>query len=478
VLKRDLGALAAREHDVLVVGAGIHGAAAAWDAAQRGLSVAVVEARDFGSGVSWNSLKTVHGGLRHLQRLQPGLTRESMRERRALLRVAPELVRPLRFLVPCYGHGRGGRGVLGLGLLANDWLTPDRNQGLAEARRIPRGRTLTRSEVLELVPALPERGLTGGAVWCDAQLASSERLLIGFLHAASSQGAAVANHAEACGLLRCGARVAGARVRDLESGGELEVRARMVLNAAGPGMDAVLGLAGLSRPPAPLLLAMNLVLRRAPLSGYALGARSHGRYLFLVPWRDRAIVGTAYAAAESPPQPQEFLAEAARAYPWADLVPADVTLVHRGLVPGWRPDQLWDRSLVVDHEVEDGRPGLVSLLGVKYTTARGVAERAVDVVARRLRRRAAPCRTAETLLPAARMLEGSLDERTRTAVREEAALHLADAVLRRLDLGTGGPPSADDLDVVAGTMAAELGWDERRLEAERSALADTYRVNR
>lgn len=477
MVKRDLGALAGREHDVLVIGAGIYGAAAAWDAAQRGLSVAVVEASDFGSGVSWNSLKTVHGGLRHLQRMQFGLTRESMRERRALLRIAPEIVRPLPFLVPSYGHGLGGRAVLRLGLLANDWLTPDRNRGLADERSIPRGRTLSRRQVLDLVPALPERGLTGGAIWSDAQLASSERLLIGLLHAASSQGAAVANYAEVCGLVRCGARVAGARVRDRDSGAELEVRARVVLNAAGPAIDAILGHVGLPRPPAPLLLAMNLVLRRAPLSGYALGARSNGRHLFLVPWRDRAILGTAYAPVESPPRPEDFLAEATRAYPWAGLAPADVTLVHRGLVPGRRADQLWDRPLIVDHEGEDGTPGLVSLLGVKYTTARGVAEKAVDIITRRLGRRAAPCRTAQTPLPAARPLKGSLDERTRIAVREEAALHLTDAVLRRLDLGTGGAPPADELDVVARTMAAELGWNQQRLDAERSTLADTYRFD-
>jgi glycerol-3-phosphate dehydrogenase len=329
--------------------------------------------------------------------------------------------------------------------------------------------------VLELVPALAEPGLTGGALWSDAQLTSGERLLIGFLHAASSQGAAVANYAEVCGLLRCGARVAGARVRDRESGGELEVRARVVLNAAGPAMDQVLRLAGLARAPAPLLLAMNLVLRRAPLPDFALGARADGRFLFLVPWRDRAIVGTAYAPAETPPRPGEFLAQAARAYPWAGLAPADVTLVHRGLVPGRRADDLWDRPRIIDHEGEDGTPGLVSLLGVKYTTARGVAESAVDVVTRRLGRRVAPCRTAHTPLPAARPLEGGLDERTRTAVREEASLHLTDAVLRRLDLGTGGPPAPGELDVVAATMAAELGWDEQRLDAERSALADTYR---
>ena len=104
-MKRDLAALAAREWDLVVVGAGIHGAAVAWDAAQRGLAVALVEREDFGAGASWNSLKTIHGGMRHLQRLDVASLRESARERRTLLRIAPELVEPLRFLVPCRGLG-------------------------------------------------------------------------------------------------------------------------------------------------------------------------------------------------------------------------------------------------------------------------------------------------------------------------------------------------------------------------------------
>src|SRR5262245_51969267 len=127
-MNRDLGALTAREHDVVVVGGGIHGVATAYDAAQRGLSVALVEASDFGSGVSWNSLKTIHGGLRHLQRADLGQARESMRERRALLRIAPEIVRPLPFLVPTYGHGLRGREAFAMALRLHDLIGFDRNE--------------------------------------------------------------------------------------------------------------------------------------------------------------------------------------------------------------------------------------------------------------------------------------------------------------------------------------------------------------
>jgi glycerol-3-phosphate dehydrogenase len=476
MMKRDLASLSGREHELLVIGGGIHGAAAAWDAAQRGLSVALVEARDFGCGASWNSLKTIHGGLRHLQRLEPGLTRGSMRERRALLTIAPEIVRPLPFLVPTYGHGLLGREAFALGLLANDALTLDRNRGVPPERRVPRGRLVSRRELLERVPGLSADGVTGGAVWTDAQVTHSERLLLGFLHAAASAGASLANHAEVVALLRCGPRVVGARVLDHAGGGELELRARVILNAAGPGMAAILRLAGLDPAPAPLLEAMNLVLRRPLLTDHALGGRSRGRYLFAVPWRDRSIVGTAYAAEGQPLSAQAFLDEAAAAFPWARLEAADVTLVHRGRVFGRSGDRLLDRSLAVDH-ADDGAAGLLSMLGVKYTTARAVAEKAIDLAALRIGRRVGPCRTAHTPLPEARPLSGTLDEQARHAVRDEMAVHLADAVLRRLDLGSGGPPETSALEVVLRTMAEELGWDAARVDGEKRALAEAYRLD-
>ena len=132
------------------------------------------------------------------------------------------------------------------------------------------------------------------------------------------------------------------------------------------------------------------------------------------------------------------------------------------------------RPRLIDHEAEDDLPGLVSLQGVKYTTARAAAERAIDLVLRRLGRPSVTGRTAVTPLPKARPLEGDLETRTREAVREEMALTLPDAVLRRLDLGTAGPPPPADLDLVCRTMAAELAWDPERERSERAALAGVY----
>ncbi len=476
-MKRDPGALTGRVHDLVVVGGGICGAAAAWDAAQRGLQVALVEARDFGSGASWNSLKTIHGGLRHLQRGDLPSLLDSSRERSALLRIAPELVKPLGFLVPTYGHGAAGREALAAGLLLNNLLTSGRNAGLPQDRHVPAGRILSRRDVLDLVPGVEARGLTGGALWYDAQVESSERLTLAFVLAAAEAGAAVANHLEVTGLLLAGNAVGGVRGRDRESGDTLEIRARAVLNAAGPGADRIAAMAGVAAPRVPLLRAINLVLRRPVGGPHAVGGRVEGRFLFLVPWRDRAVVGTAYEASEAPSRAafvEGFLSDARRAFPWAELAEEDVALVHQGQVPGHRDAAgLWSRSLLVDHERVDGVRGIVTAVAVKYTTARSLAQKAVDLVTQRLGRPPAPCRTAVTPLPA-RILMGPIEDRTRHAVGNEMAIHLEDAVLRRLDLGTAGPPPGDELETVVRTMASDLGWTPERIDEEKSFLHTWY----
>lgn len=472
-VKRDLGALTAREHDLVVIGGGIHGVATAYDAAQRGLSVALVEANDFGSGVSWNSLKTVHGGLRHLQRADFGQVRESMRERRALLRIAPGIVRPLPFVVPTYGHGARGREAFATALRLHDLVTHDRNEDVPPERRIPASRLLSRSEVQQIVPAVEARGLSGGALWFDAQVTHGERLVIAFCRAAAEAGAAVSNYVAATGFLRSGARITGIRARDVEGGGELEIPSRMVVIATGAGVDRLLARAEVKPAGIPLLLGMNLVLRRAVVSTHAVGSIAAGRYLFVVPWRDRSIVGTAYDPASVAPDAavSRFIDEARRAFPWTEIAAADVGLVHRGLVFGRRRGTaLETRSRIVDHESDDGVPGLVSMRGVKLTTARAEAEKVVDLVLRRLGRTAPPCRTATTPLPAALPLQGSVAEQTRVAVRDEMAVHLPDVVLRRTAIGTAGPPAPEELDAAASAMAAALAWDDGKARAERESI--------
>jgi glycerol-3-phosphate dehydrogenase len=480
-MKRDLAALTERDHDLLVIGGGIHGAACFWDAAQRGLEVALVEASDFASGTSFNSLKTIHGGLRYLQKLDLPRMLQSIGDRSALLRIAPELVSPLPFVIPTYGHGRRGPEILGIGLRLNDLISFDRNRGLAPERSLPSGRRLSRQQVTELMPGVETRRLTGGALWYDAQVASSERLILALLRQAADAGGQLANYVEVTGFLRDGSRVRGVKARDLEAGDDVEIRAATVLVAAGPWTENLLALAGVAGRSIPLLRAVNLVVKRPLLARHALGAAAGSRLLFMVPWGHRTIIGTAYEPESQGSVAQtveSFLREASSACPWAELEPEDVTLVHCGLVPGERDASgLWTRDRVRDH-ARDDVPGLLSTLGVKFTTARAVAQQAIDLVFRRLGRPSPPCRTAETPLIHAHPLGGTVGERTLHAVADEMAVHLGDVVLRRIDLGTGGEPPEAEVDAVAARMADALDWTDDRLGAERRVLEDRLGLGR
>jgi glycerol-3-phosphate dehydrogenase len=547
-VKRDLGALAAEPHDLLIVGGGIYGAACAREAVLRGLRVALIEREDFGCGTSWNSLKTIHGGIRYLQKLDLRRVRESLAERRRFLRLAPHLVRPLECALPTRGLGTHGRQALWAALVLHDLLGHGRNRGVLSERRLPRGRVVGRAELRRLAPRLEAGGASGAALWWDAQLRSSERIVLGFVQAAAEAGARVANHAVALRLLAAGGRVCGALVRDALGGGELEIRARHVLNCGGPGAFELLGQSDALRSSAPpLSRAGNVVLRRELFPGLAVGLAVEGaaegqgaQVLFAAPWRGRSLLGTLHLPLRGEPRAEltraevaQLLAAVNRACPAAELSLADVAVVHAGLQPvaGWdarsgQPQHAPD-PILLDHEREGGRPGLHTLVGVKFTEAIGTAARALDRVCERLgagrptprdggpplpggafaslqalwadlaeRAPAGLSRAAFEHLAGSRgsaasallelagapglaepVAEGSpvIAAEVVHAVRDEMALTLADVVLRRTELGARGDASAAAIARCGELAARELGWSAERLAAEiacvRNALA-------
>ncbi|MBI1797739.1 MAG: FAD-dependent oxidoreductase [Candidatus Eisenbacteria bacterium] len=500
-MTRDLDALTGRKHDVLVVGAGIHGAFAAWDAALRGLSVAIVDGGDFGGGASANSLKIIHGGLRYLQQPDVARMRESIRERAALLRIAPALVRPLPFVIATRGMGKQGAAAMGAALWLTDRIGFDRNAGIAGDRRIPDGRLIGRDEVARLAPDLPADGATGGALWYDGQAMDADRLTLACVRSAAARGAAAANYVRVAGLIAGGDRVEGARAVDEMSGRELAIRARVTIVACG-GNPAWLAGAGDPGRGAPMALAMNLVTRRPLAGAAAFGVRfsappdpggAGGRYLFVVPWRASTMIGTFYrlttvAEAAGRPTPADLagmLDQVRSAMPAFALTEADVRLVHAGLLPleGERAPGASPR-LAAHASVRSARAGEITMIGVKFTTARHVARIAVDRALDQLGRRTR-CATHVTPLdmgagPGAQAGDAiapgaaiSADAVRRT-IRDEMALRLADVILRRTPIGGEGCPPRDDLDAVARVMAAELGWDETRRAGEIHAVRAAY----
>ncbi|NUO79936.1 FAD-dependent oxidoreductase, partial [candidate division KSB1 bacterium] len=355
-MQRNLHELSNTVHDILIIGGGIYGAAAAWEASLRGLSVALIEKADWGAATSSNSLKIIHGGLRYLQHADFKRMRESIRERMVLMRIAPHLVHPLPCVMPTYGHAMKGKEVMRIAMFMNDLVGFDRN-GLQDSQKfLPAGRVISKRECLELIPGIDEQNLTGGAVWYDCQVYNSERMLLSYLHSAARNGAQLANYVEAAGFLVKDKRVLGVKARDTLSHNEFEIRARLVLNNSGPWVNQTLGLLAQKPDGAKVQLskAMNLILRRQIVPKYAVGVPSKfefkdsdaiinkgSRLLFITPWRGRSMVGTTHVAYHGEPKDfrvteadiQTFLDEVSAAFPAANLKREDVAYFNGGLLP-------------------------------------------------------------------------------------------------------------------------------------------------
>ena len=498
-MRRDLPRLADSRFDLLIVGAGIYGACAAWDASLRGLAVAVVDQGDFGAATSANSLRIVHGGLRYLARGEFSRMRESIRERSTLLRIAPGLVEPLPVLVPTYGAGGRGRVVHAAALMANDLVSWDRNRHLDQDRIIPRGRVVSRDECLRLFPWFEGHGLSGGAIWHDAQLRHPERLTLSFVKAAAATGAVPANYLRVKRLLTHGGAVHGAQAVDCLTGAELDIQARAVLVAAGPWTRELVatGTGNAAVGPSGRAMGLNVVVARR-LAKVAFGVRSRTgrredpvcggrRFLFCAPQGRATLLGTWYTPDPSDPRAERdrgvaaLLGEFNDACPGLALSHSDVVRcqwgwlpLKRGNEPG-RPDELAERPRIADHR-RQGVRHLLSVEGVKYTTARLVAEQAVDRVFASLDRTSPACRTAELEVPDGQDRAGvepgvmPAREAIVRAVREEMAVTLADIVFRRTALGAVPGPDREMVKTAARISGAELGWDNLRQETEIDAV--------
>lgn len=549
-MRRNLPILSNTVFDVLVIGGGIAGACAACDAAERGLSVALVDRSDFGGATSANSLKVLHGGLRYLQHLDFRRMRESIGERRAMAARVPHLVRPIPFLVPTYGRLQHSRAALRIALAINDLVAIDRNRDLPVALHLPRGRTVTRREYRECLPCDSQDEITGGAIWYDYQAIETERITLDFVSTAAELGAAVANYVSVEELLVDGSRVCGVRARDILGKDSFDIHSRTVVNATGPWIREVAGI-GSSREEDPTLaLAINLV-SRSPRVPMGIGVRSAWgadrdpvcgghRFMFMVPWKNSTLLGTSYrihqdsvsAAAVHEATLQSVVDEFNESCPGLGLSLDDVTSYHWGFVPlksaheGGRPDALAERSRLVDHTIEEGRAGMISLSTVKYTTARRLAQRGIDLVCAKLGIQV-PSRNSrddfstdnlasEEVGIAARQMSdgGDLPSESRKrlmdvygkawtgvigssngkpvlreplapdvpvlgcevqhAVTDEMALALSDVVFRRTGLGSESCPPARALASMASIMGDLLGWTPQRRSEEVHAVMSSY----
>ncbi|MGH3243358.1 MAG: glycerol-3-phosphate dehydrogenase/oxidase [Spirillospora sp.] len=464
-----LHALADREFDVLVVGGGIVGAGTALDAVSRGLSVALVEARDWAAGTSSRSSKLIHGGLRYLEQRDFGLVREALRERGLLLhRLAPHLVRPVQFLYPLRNRV-WERAYVSAGVTLYDTL--------GGARALPRHRQLTKRGALREAPALRADALVGAIQYHDAQVDDARYTLM-VARTAAQYGAKVVTRAEATGFLREGERVTGAQVLDLEGGQEIAVRAKRVVCATGVWTDGAQAMTG-SRASLTVRASKGVHLvvprNRIPMDT-GLITRTSKSVLLIIPWGRHWLIGTTDTPHEHGPDGGDgqdgpvadhtdigYLLDQANAVLRTPLTHDDIEGVYAGLRPLLSAEVDDTTRLSREHAVAEPVPGLVVVTGGKFTTYRVMARDAVDAVAGGLDDAVPGSVTGRLPILGAVGFEVLWNERRRLAA--ESGLHVArvEHLLRRY-----GSCAREVLDLVAEdpTLGAPVPGAEDYLCAE------------
>ncbi|MEU9966528.1 glycerol-3-phosphate dehydrogenase/oxidase [Streptomyces malaysiensis] len=467
-----LARMADRELDVLVVGGGVVGAGTALDAATRGLETGLVESRDWASGTSSRSSKLIHGGLRYLEMLDFALVREALKERGLLLgRIAPHLVKPVPFLYPLQ-HRVWERFYAGSGVALYDAMSLSSGHG----RGLPGHRHLSRGRALLVAPCLKKDALVGALQYYDAQM-DDARYVATLVRTAAKYGAQVTNRARVVGFLREGERVVGARVHDLEQGGEFEVRARQVVNATGVWTDetqALIGERGQFHVRASK--GIHLVVPKDRIhSTTGLILRTEKSVLFVIPWGRHWIIGTtdtdwdldkAHPAASS--ADIDYLLEHVNEVLAVPLTRDDVEGVYAGLRPLLAGESDATSKLSREHTVAHPAPGLVVVAGGKYTTYRVMAKDAVDEAVHGLDRRVGPCVTEEIPLVGAVGYKALWNARER--IGKQAGLHVA-----RIEhlLNRYGSAAQEVLDLIADdpSLGKPLAGAEDYLRAEVSYAA-------
>ncbi len=520
--------------DCLIMGGGITGATLAYEAASRGYSVALVEKDDFGGATSAATGKLIHGGLRYLQQLEVGLVRESLKERRILSNIAPNLVYPFPIILPNAGL------VVKAGLFVYDLLSFDRNRVWDRSKRMPGFRSMSRDEAIANMPESGEKEIKSAVLYYDCLCLSPERLTLAFIKSAASHGAKIANYAEIKELMIENDTVVGAVVLDRITGKTMKLKASVTVNATGPWTQQLLNGNSKTKTPLPKMRSEGIYLVTRKLTDtMVLYVGDHGHFSF-APWRNHSLIGPTetpyYGSVDdwkvSGESVEKFLdvinSAAALKKP---LTKNDVLFSYGGLRPlaETETDDTYNasrRSEMHDHE-KDGIHGLISAAGGKYTTSREFARQIFALAAKKAKKSAKPSlshreylygcdipsieefisgekqargefgentidflirhygRDYEAVLDIARSAgdlarsvneDGEIMAQAAFAIRNEMAKTLKDIFFRRTGMGCLGDPGGAVIEAVSGIAAAELGWSEEKRTAEVESLKRAFIV--
>lgn len=551
---QQIGRLAVEEFDLLVIGGGITGACVAYDAARRGARVALLERRDFGGATSASSSKVLHGGIRFLQQVRPDKVRESAFERVYFQNLVPHLCHYVPFMIPTFSVFSKGRAALFAANVAYYLATLGQNKRARNAEhRVGRSYLIGRDRVSELVPWLAESGSVNGALMLpECHMKSTERVTWSIIHGAAVYGAVVANYVSAEKLISDDGRIVGALARDETDGSSFEVSAKMVANCSGPWMRdfPLTGDSEASNPITAYSRGSHLVLKNLDLQcAIALPtlqkieglAGRGGRHMFLIPWRGHTLVGTSYAPHEGSldavaPTGDDIdqLITGINGAVGRDLITrSDIVHAYAGIYPLIADNvassvyQGTGEYQIIDHGDRDGLEGYISVFGAKFTTARILAEKACDLIGRKLGMPLGGCSTRYDPVPLAdfgsvagylkrmerdyhgtadreritdvvtgygadapkvldlagskpelgRPIGGGRDNLAAEAVfsaRNEMLVHLDDYVFRRSGIGTLGNPGRAMLQNCANLIGDTLHWSRERCKSEVDRVIDRF----
>ncbi len=476
----ELTKLSARPIDVFVVGGGIVGAGVARDAAMRGFSTALIEQGDFASGTSSRSSRLLHGGLRYLAQGRIGLVREASREKRVIGQIAPHLAQPLAFIFP----GRQGTSwslwKLAIGAKLYDLLCGMRNFG--------RSSVFGRNKTIDLLQGIATQNLSGAVRYFDA-LTNDARLVIDTVRSAAQHGAAAFNYVQLVEAKRSD-NLWHCELKDVETGASIRVRSRVVVNATGPWSDKLPH----SNTSLRLTKGVHLVIdrHRLPVPDAVVMAEGD-RILFAIPWGERVILGTTDTDYQGPlgeptceDEDIQYIFDVTNAaFPQANLTKADLISTWAGLRPlvadrNGNPSDISRR-----HEVKMNEPGWWDVTGGKLTTYRLMAEETVNALAKFMQTRNHKCQTARVPLlePSATSgISGVVPPPVSEVLvkhycRNEWARRLEDLMIRRTSWRHYRHDHIEVAGRAARWMAAELGWDESRIQSEIATYRDHVGAN-
>lgn len=389
-----------QEYDIIVIGGGITGAAVAYDAASRGLSVALVEKDDFGSKTSSATSKLIHGGLRYLANFELSLVRESLKERRILENIAPNFVYPIANMIVFNSPAmKKQKHLLKIGMILYDILSFDKKFTWDKSKKLPSHQSFSRKKTVQNEPALNSRELGGSLVYYDCASISPERLTLAFIKSAAAKGADTANYMEVTGFLVNSGRIEGVNLFDKINSRTTSIKGRLTINCAGPWADRVLSLTGTKEHKEVLRRSEGIhIITKKILNKYLVTSSTpSGKHIFIIPWRGYSLIGT--TDKEYIGSPDDWKIRKESVLELIDDVNAsfgenikisydDVLYCYGGLRP-LVEDQTEDvyessRKYEIYDNSADGFDGLITVEGGKYTTSRNLAENVMKIACTKL----------------------------------------------------------------------------------------------